>query len=195
MYFFYAILMSRRQQVKKRYIGSSKSKEDEITPTVSKEGNELDSNIMKSCFNLTRDGNEKEMDNMIESLERKLHKETVVEEKNKLEALISKLKQTYISTSMDRIQGQRKDQDSSILQSKKLSEEHLLEIISLDLEPGKHLSEDPSFICWYESKKMWLRKSKEPVIEDESKNPFKVGGKRGNKPMPSNIRKMFEKRL
>jgi hypothetical protein len=189
--------MSRRgQQIKKRFIGSSKNKEDIIvTPTVLKEGNELDSKIMKSCFNLTRDGNEKEMDNMIESLERKLNKETNVKEKNKLEALISKLKQTYISTSMDRIQGQRKDQDSSLLQSKKLSEEHLLEIISLDLEPGKHLSEDPSFICWYESKKMWLRKSKEPVIENESNNPFKVGGKRGNKPIPSNIKKMFEKRL
>lgn len=185
--------MHRRGPLRKRLIGASSKKQDE-EPSV-KEGNELDSSIMKSCFNLTKSGDEKEMGNMIDNLERKLHKEENASEKEKLEALISKLKQNYISTSMDRMQGQRQEQDNSLFNSKKLSEEHLLEIISLDLEPGKHLSQDPMFVCWYESKKMWLRKSKEPVIGDESKNPFKLGGKRGNKPMPSNIRKMFEKRL
>ena len=96
---------------------------------------------------------------------------------------------------MERAQGKRQEQDITLLHSKKLSEEHLLEIISLDLEPGKHLSQDPSFVCWYESKKMWLRKSKETVICDETKNPFKLGGNRGNKPMPRGVKKMFEMRL
>lgn len=188
--------MNRRAgPVRKRLIGSSKKDiQEEEVPSV-KEGNELDSSIMKSCFNLTKSGDEKEMGNMIDNLERKLHKEDNPEEKKKIEALISKLKQSYISTSMHRVQGEREQQDTSILQSKKLSEEHLLEIISLDLEPGKHLSQDPSFVCWYESKKMWLRKSKEPVKGDESKNPFKLGGNRGNKPMPKGVKKMFEMRL
>ena len=186
--------MSRRGPIRKRLIGSSKKHTEADEPVV-KEGNELDSSIMKSCFNLTRDGDEKEMGNMIDNLERKLHKEDNQAEKEKLEAVISKLKQSYMSTSMERAQGERQEQDITLLQSKKLSEEHLLEIISLDLEPGKHLSQDPSFVCWYESKKMWLRKSKEPVKGDESKNPFKLGGNRGNKPMPKGVKKMFEMRL
>jgi len=182
--------MSRRAPIRKRFIGTSSSKKPEV-----KEGNELDSNIMKSCFNLTKSGNEKEMGTMIDNLERKLHKEENLVEKEKLEALISKLKQEYISTSMERAQGQRQEQDITLLHSKKLSEEHLLEIISLDLEPGKHLSQDPSFVCWYESKKMWLRKSKETVTYNEEKNPFKLGGTRGNKPMPRNLKKTFEMRI
>ncbi len=185
-------MQRRRGPIRKRLIGDSSKKKEE--PPV-KEGNELDSSIMKSCFNLTRDGDEKEMGNMIDNLERKLHKETNETEKEKLEALISKLKQSYISTSMERAQGQREEQDSSFLQSKKLSEEHLLEIISLDLEPGKHMSQDPSFVCWYESKKLWLRKSKEALVCDQEKNPFKLGGKRGNKPMPRNLKKTFEMRI
>ena len=184
--------MRRRGPIRKRLIGASSKNEE---PTA-KEGNELDSNIMKSCFNLTRSGDEKEMGNMIDNLERKLNKDDNNEtEKEKLEALISKLKQSYISTSMEKAQGQRQELDSGILNSKKLSEEHLLEIISLDLEPGKHMPQDPSFVCWYESKKLWLRKSKEPVIGDETKNPFKLGGKRGNKPMPRNLKKTFEMRI
>ena len=185
-------MQRRRGPIRKRLIRDASKKQEE--PLV-KEGNELDSNIMKSCFNLTRDGDEKEMGNMIDNLERKLHKETNHVEKEKLETLISKLKQSYISTSMEKVQGQREEQDSSFLHSKKLSEEHLLEIISLDLEPGKHLSQDPSFVCWYESKKLWLRKSKEPVKGDETKNPFKLGGNRGNKPMPRNLKKSFDMRL
>ncbi|MDB4507428.1 hypothetical protein N9064_00900 [bacterium] len=185
--------MRRRGPLRKRLIGDSSKKQEE-PPTV-KEGNELDSSIMKSCFNLTRDGDEKEMGNMIDNLERKLHKETNETEKEKLEALISKLKQSYISTSMEKAQGKREEQDSSFLQSKKLSEEHLLEIISLDLEPGKHMPQDPSFVCWYESKKLWLRKSKEAVVCDQTKNPFKLGGNRGNKPMPRNLKKTFEMRI
>lgn len=186
-------MQRRRGPIRKRLIGDSSKKEQE-EPAI-KEGNELDSDIMKSCFNLTRDGDEKEMGNMIDNLERKLQKETNQVEKEKLEALISKLKQSYISTSMEKVQGQREEQDSSFLRSKKLSEEHLLEIISLDLEPGKHLSQDPSFVCWYESKKLWLRKSKEAIVCNEAKNPFKLGGNRGNKPMPRNLKKTFEMRI
>lgn len=188
--------MRRRKPLQKRLIGdSSKKQEQEQGQEQEQEGNELDGSIIKSCFNLTRSGDEKEMGNMIDNLERKLHKESNDVEKDKLEAVISKLKQAYISTSMEKAQGQRQKQDITLLQSKKLSEEHLLEIISLDLEPGKHLSQDPSFVCWYESKKMWLRKSKEPVKGDETKNPFKLGGNRGNKPMPRNLKKTFDMRL
>jgi|APSaa5957512535_1039671.scaffolds.fasta_scaffold132575_2 hypothetical protein len=178
--------MSARKPLKRRVVSSFKKKEE----------NELDSSIMKSCFNLTRDGDEKEMGVMIDNLERKLNKEQNQDEKDKLEDIISKLKQSYISTSMEKVQGQRQEQDISLLNANKLSEEHLLEIISLDLEPGKHLSEDPSFVCWYESKKMWIRKSKEAVICDETKNPFNLGGNRGNKPMPARMKRtMFENRL
>lgn len=190
--------MRRRKPLQKRLIGDSSKKQEQEQgqgQEQEQEGNELDGSIIKSCFNLTRSGDEKEMGNMIDNLERKLHKESNDVEKDKLEAVISKLKQAYISTSMERAQGQRQKQDITLLQSKKLSEEHLLEIISLDLEPGKHLSQDPSFVCWYESKKMWLRKSKEPVKGDETKNPFKLGGNRGNKPMPRNLKKTFDMRL
>ena len=182
--------MRRRKPLQKRLIGDSSKKQEQ-----EQEGNELDGSIIKSCFNLTRSGDEKEMGNMIDNLERKLHKEDNQVEKDKLEAVISKLKQAYISTSMERAQGQRQEQDITLLQSRKLSEEHLLEIISLDLEPGKHLSQDPSFVCWYESKKMRLRKSKEPVTYNETKNPFKLGGNRGNKPMPRDLKKTFEMRI
>lgn len=188
--------MSTRKPLKKRLIGSFKKEEKEQQKEEQNNiENELDNSIMKSCFNLTKSGDEKEMGNMIDNLERKLQREQNISEKQKLEALISKLKQSYISTSMEKAQDLRQQQDTSLLNSKKLSEEHLLEIISLDLEPGKHLSEDPSFVCWYESKKMWLRKSKEPVTYNEAKNPFKLGGTRGNKQMPANVRNMIEFRL
>ena len=179
--------MSARKPLKRRVVGSFNKKKQE---------NELDSSIMKSCFNLTKNEDEKEMGAMIDNLERKLIKEQNQDEKEKLEAIISKLKQSYISTSMEKVQGERQEQDNGLLETKKLSEEHLLEIISLDLEPGKHLSEDPSFVCWYESKKMWLRKSKETVIYNEAKNPFNLSGNRGNKPMPARMKRtLLENRL
>lgn len=165
---------------------------------VVKEENEHDSEIIQSSFNASKSADIKELGNMIDKLERKLHKEQnsmSTEEQNKLEDLVSRLKKEYLETSVSSIEQERKIQNNSILNVKKLSEEHLLEIISLNLEPGKKLSQDPAFVCWYESKKLWIRKSKEPVsLVDPSKDVFKVGNK-GNKKLPRNLKSMFVGRI
>ena len=174
-----------------------KKKHISKTKIVQKE-KEHDSEIIQSSFNASKTADIKELGNMIDKLERKLHKEQdsmSVEERHKIEDLVSRLKREYLDTSVSTIEEERKTQNNSILNVKKLSEEHLLEIISLNLEPGKKLSEDPAFVCWYESKKLWIRKSKEPFKEiDSSKDVFKVGN-RGNKKIPKNLKNMFVGRI
>ena|SRR6056300_727445 len=174
-----------------------KKKHISKTKIVQKE-KEHDSEIIQSSFNASKTADIKELGNMIDKLERKLHKEQdsmPVEERHKIEDLVSRLKREYLDTSVSTIEEERKTQNNSILNVKKLSEEHLLEIISLNLEPGKKLSEDPAFVCWYESKKLWIRKSKEPFKEiDPSKDVFKVGN-RGNKKIPKNLKNMFVGRI
>lgn len=157
-----------------------------------------DSEIIQSSFNASKTADIKELGNMIDKLKRKLDKEQnsmPKEEQDKIQDLVSRLKREYLDTSISTIEEERKTQNNSILNVKKLSEEHLLEIISLNLEPGKKLSEDPAFLCWYESKKLWIRKSKEPLKEiDPSKDVFKVGN-RGNKKIPKNLKNMFVGRI
>lgn len=151
-----------------------------------KSGNSLDDTIIQDCFDAF---NKREMDigNMIDNLEKKLSISVKNEEKEKLLSIISKMKKEYLQSGLDQISIVRDRQDK-ILFSKKISDEHLVEIISLDLEPGKKLSEDPTFMCWFESKRMWLRKSKEPIKEPPTnKDVFKTGN-RGNKPFTSNIK-------
>ena len=152
-----------------------------------KSGNSLDDTIIQDCFDAF---NKREMDigNMIDNLEKKLSISDKNEEKEKLQSIISKMKKEYLQTGLDQISIVRDRQDK-ILFSKKISDEHLVDIISLDLEPGKKLSEDPTFMCWFESKRMWIRKSKEPIKEPPTnKDVFKTGN-RGNKPFTSNIKK------
>ena len=147
----------------------------------------LDDTIIQDCFDAF---NKREMNigNMIDNLEKKLYISDKNEEKEKLKSLISKMKNEYLQSGLDQISIVRDRQDE-ILFSKKISDEHLIEIISLDLEPGKKLSEDPTFMCWFESKRLWLRKSKEPIKEaPTNKNIFKTGN-RGNKPLTSNIKR------
>lgn len=181
--------------IKKKLIGRSKlnddSKHDEERYT-------NDSKIIQSSFNASKNADKKELGSMIDGLDIKLQKEgsTMSEqERTTLRELISKLKKEYLDTSINIANEERDIQNKNMLEVKRLSEEHLLEIISLNIEPGKKLSEDPAFVCWYESKKLWLRKSKEamPVL-DASKDIFKVGN-RGNKPLPKNLKKNMDGRL
>ena len=179
--------------VKKKLIGRSKLKDD------SEQENETnDSKIIQSSFNASKNADKKELGSMIDGLNIKLQREGSTmneQERTKLSELISKLKKEYLDTSINIANEERSLQNKNILEVKRLSEEHLLEIISLNIEPGKKLSEDPAFVCWYESKKLWLRKSKEtiPVLES-SKDIFKVGN-RGNKPLPKNFKRTMDGRL
>ena len=158
----------------------------------------VDTKIIQSSFNASKNADKKELGTMIDNLDIKLQKEgssMSEEERNKLSNLISKLKKEYLDTSISIANQERDLQNKNILEVKRLSEEHLLEIISLNIEPGKRLSKDPTFVCWYESKKLWIRKSKEsmPVL-DPSKDIFKNGNK-GNKQMPKNLKKIMDMRL
>jgi hypothetical protein len=158
----------------------------------------VDTKIIQSSFNASKNADKKELGTMIDNLDIKLQKEGSSmsdEERSKLSNLISKLKKEYLDTSISIANEERDLQNKNILEVKRLSEEHLLEIISLNIEPGKKLSEDPAFVCWYESKKLWLRKSKEAIpAVDTSKDIFKVGN-RGNKPLPKNLKKNMDGRL
>ena len=188
--------MSSRRNTGRRIIKTNKEQDSRVLQEkrnkpskldkLDKLDNSLDDTIIQDCFDAF---NKREMDigSMIDNLEKKLSISDKNEEKEKLQSIISKMKKEYLQSGLDQISIVRDRQDK-ILFSKKISDEHLVEIISLDLEPGKKLSEDPTFMCWFESKRLWLRKSKEPIKEPPTnKDVFKTGN-RGNKPFTSNIK-------
>ena len=161
-----------------------------------------DDDIILSVMSAMNKDNDKYEENvvttgdMIDKLERKRRGMLPSEKRDKIDEVISNMKKDYIKNQKKEMDEARAKQDHVISSMEKISQEHLNDIISLDLQPGEKLTSDPAFMIWFESKFKVFDKLKEQKITPHPtmKNPFLASGNRGHRSVPKTIRAMMNKR-